>query len=695
MFEFIAQYLELFLNIIELIALIVSAFTFFFLMMNQYSKALRVILAPCGMGFWPRLRVMFLCRKSPVKKRAFIEYAILKTAGYTTVASQWHSIINAFKAFYQDNQTPPIYEIPNCTSLIGDDFSDVTQRYFDFFNTPRVKKAFGIQSTTISWVTKLRIDEAYITPTCLLTGLLSKYEENWSEFIKRFVSTAYITEADDTVYNDILSNELYLTFAWLLWGPSYELNYKSHWAGLCQISFGDESNSVPAVAERESDTLARLTQRLETNQGHRYGTLVSAEVSLHENKNYYKALRNSINPENAYFYNKIEDGPLSFAVQLDNFTPCESYKAKKYYCTAYVWILFEQDDPQHYGFQPEKSVAFFEHANLTDNATYQFLIETLLDKCIKHFETIFSDPKYNGRNYRFVCAMNKRIEEAFFQRLQQYTQQDTPLAHSFNQRIFPDPKHTSAVTFSTFDEYFESKNTLQFQEVLPTDKASITDLGIFYTQIYMESFPDPDERETFDSLLSYLQDAQSASEYRYHIILAKNETGNIVGGAIFDYFKSSNAGVIEFIAVKNDSQSSGLGTQLYRHIQQMLSEDSYKNKKQHLSHIFCEIDSPEYSKSSIKKYLYFWSKHNYRHLDFNYIQPSLSPAQSAVTGLWFTTAPQGKQTPVSGKYVLNVLHDYMKYSMRIPAPTQHPDYKRMEEQLASLDVVPLLPIIES
>ena len=91
----------------------------------------------------------------------------------------------------------------------------------------------GIRDDRLKWVLKIRIEEAYATPTCLLTGLLSKYEENWEEFIKRYVSTAYITDNNDNAADNIRTDELYFTFGWLLWGPSYELDYKNYWAGLC------------------------------------------------------------------------------------------------------------------------------------------------------------------------------------------------------------------------------------------------------------------------------------------------------------------------------------------------------------------------------------------------------------------------------------------------------------------------------
>ena len=226
-FENFPAALELFLNFFELVAIVASVFTFFILMINKYAKALRKILSPCGMGFWPRIKVLFVCRKSQLKKRAFLEYAILKTGGRPVIGSEWHAIINSFKAYYSDAEQGVLkYSIPNCTALIEKEFSDATARYFKYFSQEKVKKAFGIQDSQIGWVIKLRIEEAYATPTCLLTGLLSQYDESWEEFIKRYVSTAYISENSDVQSKNILSNELYFTFAWLLWGPSYELKYR-------------------------------------------------------------------------------------------------------------------------------------------------------------------------------------------------------------------------------------------------------------------------------------------------------------------------------------------------------------------------------------------------------------------------------------------------------------------------------------
>ena len=686
-FRELPSILEVFLNFLEFFAIVVSVTTFFFLMINKFSRALKHVLGPCGMGFWPRVRALFCCRRSQIKKRAFLEYAILKTGGSPVIHAQWHTIINSFKAFYVEaEQGNLVYTIPNCTALIGADFSQAVERYFAYFSVDDVKKVFGIQEVQLSWVIRIRIEEAYATPTCLLTGLLSQYDESWEEFIKRYVSTAYINETEEKTRRSVLSNELYFTFAWLLWGPSYELEYRNYWAGLCQLSYGDESNSLPAVADTGTDVAEALKNKFIENEQRRYGALLSADISICEKKTFFASLRGVINPENEYFYDKAENGEFSFAVRIDGFSPCVNYKAKKYYSTAYVWVLFEQEDGD-FSFKPEKSVAFFEHANLASKESYGFLVETLIDKCLKHFESIYADPENADRRYRFVCAMNDKIATACKDRFSAVMAEDSRLGEILRERVCLEPKHTPATVFAAYDEYFFPSKSLSYVGVSLRDKNSISDFGQFYTDIYMESFPDEDERESFDHFLSYLKKGEAATDYNYHVLLAKDEAGRIVGGGVFNYFKESNSGVIEFLAVRSDLQSGGIGTALYKQIVAILSEDAQRACGKRLDYIFCEIDSPEYSRAEVKKYLYFWHKNNYSRLSFPYVQPALSAGQKPVTGLWFTVSPQREQREsVPTHLVRSVLHAYLKYAMDIPVPEACAEYQRMVEALGTGEV---------
>lgn len=695
--ELFFNVLEMFLNSLEFIALIVSVVTFFYLMFNQYSLALRRILAPMGLGFFQRIMVLFICRKSAVKKRAFIEFAMLKTEGHSAIKSKWSRIINEFKTFYTDSQGSLVYTLPNCTLLIGTDFSKAVARYFEYFAKEKVKKTYGIKDDRIEWVVKLHIEEAYATPTCLLTGLLSRYEENWADFIKRYVSTAYMTELQENRATAILSDELYMTFAWLLWGPSYELDYENYWSGLCQMSFGDESNSIPAVAAPNGSIAKLIAERFKSNEGKRYGALLSVDLSVYENKSYIKEYRQNVSPEYMYFYDKIENGDTSFALQINAFLPYEGYKAQKYYCTAYVWLLFELEDEENYGFRPETSVAFFEHSNLTDMHTYQYLVEMLIGKSMSHFEQIFREPSLKGRKYRLVCAMNKGIEEACKEKYRKRAEAGDPLAQEFASRIILDKKRNPAEAFLAFDEFFTPGVNMTYSEVRLNEKESIVELGAFYTEIYMDCFPDEDERETFDNLLKYLKNAadpKNRTKYTYHIVLVKDENDRIVAGAIFDYFIRSNSGVIEFIAVKKNAQSSGIGTLLYNHILLKMEQDAYLYSRQKLAYVFCEIDAPDHSRADVKKYLYFWNKHRYKRIDMEYIQPSLSAQQEPVRGLWLTvTSPYEQMSKISSKLVIDVIHDYMQYAMQIDPPADDEIYQKMERELGRSETVTLSEIL--
>ena len=527
----------------------------------------------------------------------------------------------------------------------------------------------------------------------MLTGLLSQYDESWEEFIKRYVSTAYITESGEIKSQNILSNELYFTFAWLLWGPSYELEYRKYWAGLCQLSYGDESNSVPAIADTESNVADTLRNRFLENEDHRYGALISADVSIFEKKAFYASLLGNINPENRYFYDKVENGELSFGIRIDGFTPCVNYKAKKYYSTAYVWLLFELEG-EDYSFKPEKSVAFFEHANLANKGTYKFLIETLIDKALKHFESIYSNPEYSERKYRFVCAMNEKIALECMSKFTEVMNSGTPFGNALKENIIMEPKHTPANVFASYDEFFSPSNLLNYTEVSLSDQSTISDFGQFYTDIYMEAFPDDDERESFDNFLKYLRRAPDATDYKYHIVLAKDESGRVIGGCIFNYYKKSNTGVIEFLAVKSDLQSSGIGTTIYKHISSILSEDAHQMSAKPLDYICCEIDSPEHSVSEVKKYLYFWNKNNFWHMDFGYVQPALSANQKPVDGLWLTISPQRVSVDeVPAKLVADIIYDYVKYAMCIDEPRNCKEYINMENEIMAKDTVKLTKII--
>lgn len=697
MFEWLSNassWLELVLNVIEAVAIVASIVTFFYLMFNKFSVALRRILAPLGMGPWNRLKVLFICRKSQTKKRFFIEYSLMKTEGIPQIGKEWNNIISSFKGFYALNEDKTMFVIPNCTILTTSSFSSAIQRYFDYFNLPKVRSAFGIQEN-LSFIMNIKIEEAYIMPTCLLNGLLSFYDENWEEFIRQYVSTAYSEDKEHV--HKILPDELFYTFNWLLWGPSYELEYRNGlWGGLCQISYGDESISIPAIADTsktisgentgEEITVAmRLRKEFiekEKEENGRYGVLVSAVIRIYDEIPFYKTFEKEINPHNSYFYEKIKKDELPFGIKIEDFVNITNYKTYKYYATAYVWALFIEEESEFDLFRPEKCVAFYEHTNVADKETYKFLTESLINKSMFHFKKLYESNKYKERKYRFLLAMNDRIADLFKIRYQERIAVNDDFAKYLKTHINFEIKFSPTNIFRGFDEYFKPTKVLNFEEVDIKDKKTLSKLGEFYTDIYIDTFTDKDERETFDNILSYLElsKANQGKDYIYHILLATDDNGKVMGGCIFDYYVNNNSATIEFLAIREEKQSGGYGTIVFEKVLEVLDNDAVKNHYLGVDHILIEINNPEYAKTGDPlKYLYFWDKFNFKHLEFDYIQPPLNEEKEEVRQLWLGyLSPKYAREHIDSPFVeevdksliLGILSNYFKYAFKIDNPKE-------------------------
>ena len=309
----------------------------------------------------------------------------------------------------------------------------------------------------------------------------------------------------------------------------------------------------------------------------------------------------------------------------------------------------------------------------------------MIDKAFAHFRKIFQDPALSDRKYRFICSFNDVVAEKFIERYNSIMKEES--GKVFKERLFIEPKRSGPETFEEIDDFFYEGSDVTFQEIDKNDKESLCDLFEFYTKIYEESFP-KDERESFENILYYLKKNTPQDKYRYHITIARNSDNEIIGGAIYDYFSSINSGAIEFIVVTKDNQSAGIGTKIYNHIVKVLSIDSHEFGYNSLNRIYCEIDSPSAASNKEKKYLYFWNKNNYKRLDFNYIQPSLSSDKNSVYGLWLVTSNiSAKEDEVKKEELIEFLRCYLRYCMQIDNPDENKIFIKMKKDIESRDKV--------
>jgi GNAT superfamily N-acetyltransferase len=224
-------------------------------------------------------------------------------------------------------------------------------------------------------------------------------------------------------------------------------------------------------------------------------------------------------------------------------------------------------------------------------------------------------------------------------------------------------------------------------------------LKAFY-QLYKGEFPDRNERESLQNMahcLRHRNRSQRAHQNNYHILVAYLD-GTIVGGSIFNYFARPNAGVIEFLFVNPKFRGQNLGRRILQRTEVIIKADALQIGVQ-LRAILAEMNDPFYTPAVPDNMDPFertvvWGKWGFSRLDFQYIQPPLDPSKSAVRGLCLigkiTNSRLGDSLPSS--WVGKVIHDYMRWAMRIQRPQATVEFAKMTKELTRARQVRLTPL---
>jgi hypothetical protein len=682
----IADILDFFVNVIEFVAIFVAFIGILIIFSSKYTRPLTEILKPLGLRYKNALRVLIISRKEPkIHIRFFIEFSIIESKGKYCTPKEWKQLINDFEYLLKNSKDEYIISLNNCTALVNEDINNNLEVYYQYFNKRRQRFAIP-EKEVFPYIAQVSFRQGFLSSYFLVGGLLDKFENNWDLFLKKYLITAQEKQ-------DLLHGELYFLFVWLLWGPSYRILNREGYIKIFQYSFGDEANSITTFIEdhNNNDELWNLFVK----NKHAEGVLCSITCNMFYKKEFINSRQGEFYKDHNYLLNKIYHSDNTDIV----LSICDIKKAPTYiegnYSTAYIWIVFESFIEESDTFQADRVLSFFEHANISDLWNYTFLTDTLLSKCFAHFDIVFSDEDYADRKYRYCISMNEDIEDAFYRKLEQKITDsrnegaDT-IALGYETRMICDNKYSSVDIFNSLDNYFSTIDSLKYSEIDINDPSSMEDFGRFFSTLYIQTFPDPNERETYENMLLSL--TQKHSDFygnnNYHIVVVKDSEDKIVGGAICDYFSDSNSGVIEFILMGKTRESAGLGTQLYNHILEVLNMDARKNNHKSLSYIICEIENPDTVPETYNmRYLYFWNKLFFRKINMQYIQPALDSNKEEVNTLLliaFSIKDHENNFTISKKTVKSFIHDYAKYAMRIDNPLLNKTVIKMYEDLDTM-----------
>lgn len=172
----------------------------------------------------------------------------------------------------------------------------------------------------------------------------------------------------------------------------------------------------------------------------------------------------------------------------------------------------------------------------------------------------------------------------------------------------------------------------------------------FFSAVYINAFPKPNQTETPDVWLPLLSADHSPPSPILHLIVARRRSGSknsskVVGGIAIEYFRSSTVAVATYLAVAPEEQRRGLGRRLLAKAIDKVSADNGGVRPL----IFAEVEKPDSQltdsdRQSARRRLSTIAALGGRRIDVAYIQPQLGPNQEAVTDLMLVLLePEGQR----------------------------------------------------
>ncbi len=209
-----------------------------------------------------------------------------------------------------------------------------------------------------------------------------------------------------------------------------------------------------------------------------------------------------------------------------------------------------------------------------------------------------------------------------------------------------------------------------------------------YNEIYVDAFPDINEREELEIWVSKLKNkAQSASD-SYAIILAGDNLDDpanayIKGIAVGIYYDDAQSGLMAYNAIRPECQRQGLGRFLVNERIKAF-EGVSKSKGHDLKAIFLEVNNPDKVETcgdsmdpKLRKATFeAWGA---RTVDVDYVQPALSTDKGKCKELMLMAYPVNSAYPTP-KITEHFLHALYEGHGHKP-PEQDEDYRNMVAEL--------------
>ena len=690
-----------FLNLVNWIDVIIKVATWIivliaaFVLFGKQIKAgilIKNFFKTNGIGFFRPFIIPFLSRSDCNKNtRLFIEYVILTTTDSFLSGKEWKNKILDFRAEYIEKKDVTILEIENTFILKNTVVSENIDRYFVFIE--KNKDILNVSKNDIGrFLMQIEIKNAYLTPLIQISSLQERYNEDWSQVLNH-----YAFEFVDR-QNPRIPVEVSSFYTWLMWGPSVCVIPHANSNKLCLLGLGDESMSVPVVipANSNENIWNQINKNIDNNS---FGVFVKGKYTIYNKIDYLKNTRNLFEGVSLNFID-AEILENSSGMILETTNDLNEVSLSNYINTmfsAYIWImLYYNKKGEHKAFDCKNSTVFFEHANISDSDNVKLYTDTLINKCIEYLKYVKSQAQYSDREYTLAWAVNKKIGEAFKEKIEIITD----LADIIR---FDKAKISQDSILSSVDDAFKvDEIDITYKDI---DFNNIEDLGLlgrFYCELYMIEFPDEDERESLENIIAQGRRMHPIKECEYHCVIA-TKGNSIVGGILGDYFAECNSSAIEFVVVNSKERGLHIGTHLINRFIDFCNNDANISNSENRSIDYCffECENPNKVDESIKdnciKRLHFWHKKSALRIDFDYIQTSLEESKQAIDYLYLNVIiinqDKFNKKTISKEKLMSFIGCYFKYAFDKVDYENNKEYKIMMNTNEKKEVINLLQLV--
>ena len=419
--------------------------------------ALRFALKPNHIEIVARLRVEFEIlrnldraqwREEPKKHTAELVRIIRRYTGGDSVGTQTFAT-----------------RIEDCSPLT--DSHETVESYF------RELECFGIIEKDRRFLLHVEIGTGFVAAQYLLYGLLAQYDDNWTPVLEGY--GAAVQRAQEQHYNKIdarvVEIQAYQFNCWLLWGPSIPMCRCVRWSGgearLLQLGYGDECNSV-CLAVRASTVFDIITKMLGGDAAGSGVNRIAIKVDGLKGALRWSSKMTLCPAQKDIGTSAADEGdtpvagrPVIELADLNDLTAGgQSNDALSYY-SAYMWVIFVLCDdssavaddwreltPRE---RPDEAnwrnvLPFFEHGNIADSSTLDFLGDVLVAKIVNavngllalqpslrlRYACAFDDPMCEGPQvpHKAAAMLRTRLSFAFANQPKVHIPSGPPPEHS-------------------------------------------------------------------------------------------------------------------------------------------------------------------------------------------------------------------------------------------------------------------------